>query len=360
MAYGPFDVDSTPPTLTYTINGSTGHAPWYGGPVTIAFSCADAGSGVDRAGCPQPVTLTQEGRDQSLAAAVTDVAGNATTVSIAGINIDLTRPALAAAAQPAPNLVGWNNTDVVVHWTCTDPDLVDGQAGAGVDGCPADQQVSAEGFGQVISGSARDHAGNRASATALVNVDKTAPTLAGTAAQAPNSAGWYRGDVTVDWTAEDAAGGSGIDPSTVPAAAVIGGEGSGLSAAADVSDLASNTGRGTVAGIRIDRTPPKTQLTAAPPAWSSGAVTLDLAASDNLSGVTRTAWSVDGGAAQDGSSVAIAGEGRHTLTFWSQDRAGNAERPIEVAVNIDQAGRPSPSPSSRPPTPPAGTPNRSP
>ena len=54
----------------------------------------------------------------------------------------------------------------------------------------------------------------------IVTLDATAPTLTGTATTAPNAAGWYKGDVTVHWTATDAT--SGV--ASTPADSVIGGE----------------------------------------------------------------------------------------------------------------------------------------
>ena len=50
--------------------------------------------------------------------------------------------------------------------------------------------VSDEGAGQVVSGTATDKAGNTATASVTLNIDKTAPVVTASAAPAPNVRGW--------------------------------------------------------------------------------------------------------------------------------------------------------------------------
>ncbi len=85
--------------------------------------------------------------------------------------------------------------------------------------------------------------------------------------------------------------------------------------------------------------PDTTDAFAGGDAWQSGPVSFSLAASDALSGVDATSWSVDGGAAQSGTDVLVTGDGEHTVTYSSTDAAGNAEAPRSVTVRID-AGAP--------------------
>ena len=56
-------------------------------------------------------------------------------------------------SAPSPNGNGWHNTDVTVTFTCSD-------ALSGVASCPAPITVTAEGAGQVVTGTAVDKAGN--------------------------------------------------------------------------------------------------------------------------------------------------------------------------------------------------------
>jgi hypothetical protein len=97
-----------------------------------------------------------------------------------------------------------------------------------------------------------------------------------------------------------------------------------------------------------DRTPPTTTALArladgtAAAAWEARAVTVTLSATDNKKGALATYRAVDGGsferyvapvtfaAPADGS-----GDGLHTLSYYSVDRAGNREPTRELAVGID-------------------------
>ena len=88
------------------------------------------------------------------------------------------------------------------------------------------------------------------------------------------------------------------------------------------------------ATVRIDTTAPQTGADA-PAGWHSGAVTLTLSPADAMSGVAGTVWTLDGGAAQHGTSVPVSGDGAHTITYSSTDNAGNAETTRTVTVRID-------------------------
>ena len=331
---GGLDVDQVGPAVGVTYNGSATKQGWYDGPVTVHFTCADAASGV--ATCPADVTFSAEGTGQSASVTATDKAGNDTPVTVNGINIDLTAPTISGHVAPAPNSAGWNKSDVTVSWSCIDPKLHDGTDGSGVTECPAPQTVTTEGSGQTFSATAADVAGNTSdSASVTVNLDKTLPVLAGAPTTAPDGAnGWYVSPVTIHWTASDAL--SGIDASTLPADAVLTSDGTGLTASASVADIAGNSTTTTSAPVKIDQTAPSTSLASGPPAWSNSSVTLTLVASDNLSGVAQTRYSVDGGAEQTGTTLTIDSEGRHQLAFYSVDNAGNTEAANTAEVDIDK------------------------
>jgi hypothetical protein len=88
--------------------------------------------------------------------------------------------------------------------------------------------------------------------------------------------------------------------------------------------------------IRIDTAAPHTGDNA-PAGWHRGPVTLTLSPSDAASGVAGITWTLDGGAAQNGTSVPVGGDGTHTVTYFSTDNAGNAEAPRTSIVRIDGA-----------------------
>ena len=63
---------------------------------------------------------------------------------------------------------------------------------------------------------------------------------------------------------------------------------------------------------------------------------MKLSATDNLSGVAGTYYTVDGGAQQAGSAVNITTEGTHKVAYWSVDKAGNAETAGTATVLVDK------------------------
>src|SRR2546427_1969938 len=91
--------------------------------------------------------------------------------SVARIRLlDIVPPTISGAATTSPNANGWYNGPVTVHFTCQD--------NSGAVDCPGDVTLRTEGAGQSVTGTARDAAGNTASATVgPLNIDLTAPTI---------------------------------------------------------------------------------------------------------------------------------------------------------------------------------------
>jgi len=83
---------------------------------------------------------------------------------------DTTPPRIVATVDPPANAFGWHAGPATVSFECSDD-------GSGVAFCPAPVVVSSEGVDQVISGTARDAAGNTASAEVRVSLDATPPAL---------------------------------------------------------------------------------------------------------------------------------------------------------------------------------------
>lgn len=99
------------------------------------------------------------------------------TLAIQIVGVDNDPPAITAAVSPAPNAAGWNNSNVTVTFTCTD-------ATSGIQTCPAPQAITGEVASQTITGTATDIAGNSASTSVTVKIDKTPPVV--TVASPPN------------------------------------------------------------------------------------------------------------------------------------------------------------------------------
>src|SRR5574341_143084 len=84
--------------------------------------------------------------------------------------MDTTPPVIMATVSPAPNANGWHNSDVTVTFTCNDTE-------SGILSCSSPVTVTTEGAGQVITGTAVDNAGNTATVSVTLNIDKSAPAL---------------------------------------------------------------------------------------------------------------------------------------------------------------------------------------
>ncbi len=312
-------IDKTTPTINHTQAPAANGNGWNNTDVVVTFVCADpqaangsTGSGI--ASCTASQTVTTEGTNQAVTGTATDNAGNSAT-DPATVSIDKKAPSISATVDRTANGAGWYNADVTVSFTC-------GDALSGIATCPASKTLG-EGADQSARGTATDAAGNSASAEVKgINVDKTAPTLTGT----PSTTGWSRDDVTVTWAASDAL--SGL-VGRVPPPSTVTGEGDNLSASASVSDKAGHTTSETVSGIKIDRNAPSTSVSVPKPlptGWYAGAVEVTLTGVDALSGVAKTYYSVDGGAAQEYTRAFTHSlKGEHTITFWSVDVAGNVE-----------------------------------
>jgi hypothetical protein len=318
-------IDKTAPGISHTQAPAANVRSWNNSDVTVTFTCTDSGSGI--ASCTAPVTKG-EGAAQKVQGAATDKAGNTATDETT-VNVDKTKPTVNGSLSAEANANGWFKADVTATFTCADQDGL-----SGVLSCPAARTLG-EGANQSAGGAATDAADNTSAAFTIsgVNVDKTAPTLSGAATSAPNANGWYKGDVTVHWTAADAL--SGIDGSA-PADSTLTSEGDALSTSASVSDKAGNTVSTTVQGIKIDRHAPSTDATA-PSGWQSSDVTVKLSATDNLSGVAGTYYTVDAGAQQAGTTVNVTSEGTHKVSYWSVDNAGNTETARTVTVLVDKS-----------------------
>src|SRR5579872_3594194 len=84
---------------------------------------------------------------------------------------DTTPPVDAPVVTPAANGNGWNNSDVTVNWHWTD-------SGSGIDPAHCVQSSTSAGEGALtLSSTCQDLAGNSASDSVTVNVDKTAPVV---------------------------------------------------------------------------------------------------------------------------------------------------------------------------------------
>jgi hypothetical protein len=207
------------------------------------------------------------------------VAHTASSVNAAAA--DVTPPTITAIASAAPNANGWYRANVRVRFVCADT------GGSGVASCPAAQTIATEGEGQVVTGTARDRAGNTASASLTLNIDKTAPVV--TAARAPEATanGWVGAPVTVTFSATDAL--SGVLPDSTTAAITYTTDRTNTTATGRATDLAGNVGKVTLPGISIDVSKPRITVSVLPAHtgsnWRNAPVTAHFTCTDTRSGI---------------------------------------------------------------------------
>jgi len=159
-------VDDDLPTIKVNVAPLANDSGWNNSTVSVTFLCSDATSGI--ASCSSPVTVSAEGAGQIVSGQAVDRAGNTTASSLVTVAIDKTVPTISSSASPAPNAAGWNNTDVTIRYVCAD-------ALSGIASCPDPVLVNTEGSSQSIIRSTADVAGNSASTSATVKLDKTPP-----------------------------------------------------------------------------------------------------------------------------------------------------------------------------------------
>lgn len=277
-------------------------------------------------GTPYPISVNEGLNNIDF----TVIKGDCTEKKTYTVNVvkDTIAPTITGTITPQPNAAGWNNSDVNVRWTVND-------SASGIDPMtiPSDRILTAEGDSLQVTGTVKDKAGNSATETVRIKIDRTPPTINGEATKPPNSTGWYNGDVIISWTVSDAL--SGIDPSTSPSNNVITGEGDNLFVTTSVSDNAGNSTNATVSGIRIDRTAPVTTIVP-PVLLSNGTTRLTLTATDTLSGVKQTFYQIDNGNIETGNIVDFKTDGSFVLKAWSEDNAGNVEQAQSIQVDVDQ------------------------
>ncbi len=277
----------------------------------------------------------------------TDAAGSAdfSTTQVTVTGCDTSPPATTATTAPPANGAGWNKGPVAVTLSATDPDgaadvasttyTLDGGA-AQTYGAPF--TVTGDGPHH-ITYSSTDKAGNKETPASSLDlkIDSVAPTISGDRTPTANSNGWNNTDVTATFTCADT-GGSGIASCTAPV--VVSTEGANQHADGMATDVAGNGATTTVTGISIDKTKPTTAAipdrAANANGWYNAPVAVTLNGTDNPSGIAKTTYSIDGGAAAPYTApVTVSGDGTHTVSYFSTDKAGNIEDTKALTVKID-------------------------
>jgi len=320
--------DKSRPEAAPTQSPAANAHGWNNSDVVVTWDWFDAGIGIDSANCTDSSTSSGEGQPLTLNATCKDLSGNEGS-SKYDVKVDKTAPTISADATLSPNSHGWYKHDVTVQFTCADN--LSGLAGD----CPADELLGDE--GTAVSSTAQtvsDKAGNVSDPSNVVtaSIDKTDPTIIAAATSSPNGHGWYKYDVTVQFTCADNLSGLAGD---CPANELLSDEGTTSSTAHAVSDMAGNTSNASnVVTVSIDKTKPTISAAATTSpngyGWYKGDVTVRFTCADNLSGIVATDCPANELLSGEGTDVASTAQS-------VSDRAGNlSDSSNVVKVNIDK------------------------
>ena len=296
-------LDKSAPAITATAEPAANAAGWHRMPATVTFACTDAVSSI--ANCTAPVTVTEDTNGQEITGTVTDLAGHTATASLT-VKLDTIAPAIQAIVSSEGPTAG----DVTVTFACLD-------SGSGVEACPPARVLTTEGAGQVVTGTVTDRAGNSATASVTVTIDRSRPTIIASLDRGANAAGWHNAPVTVTFTCEDPGG----NVLSCPAPVVVSTDGANQIVTGTVTDQAGNTATTSIT-VNLDTTAPAISA-AAPAGWSRTPATVTFACEDALSGV-----------AQCQEPVVVSGDGTHAVVGAVSDRAGNVAQ-ATAQVRID-------------------------
>jgi hypothetical protein len=278
------DSDVIPPVTTVvSVTPRPAASGWYLAPVRVVLAATDntavaainysvtssVGFSGRTPGGNATIDLTRDGGFDLIYYAE-DAAGNRESPHRLHFDIDATAPEIAkGGVAPAPNAAGWFNQYPTVRFNASD-------GGSGVAFVTPPVQVLTDGAGQVVTGIARDVAGNSAQTQVTVNVDTKPPTLVCGPTVQPNGLnGWYKagtGSVTIGCIAMDQAPLSRMQSlraicpattgnATIPAGALLATTSCTITAegigtfVGEAKDVAGNLTTTTFT-VKIDRTPP--------------------------------------------------------------------------------------------------------
>ncbi len=149
--------------------------------------------------------------------------------------------------------------------------------------------------------------------------------------------GWSRSNVTFTLTSSDAASRpyyriGGIGAELVPYVAPVTISSEGRTTVEYTSVNGGLQGPIATAVVAIDKTAPRTVSNTR--SSYRGSATITLTPRDSVSGVLDTRYRVDSGTWRAGTRVIVRSLGRHTLRFYSRDKAGNAEQVRTASFTI--------------------------
>ncbi len=238
-----FKYDATPPAATGAPTRTPDVNGWFNRPVTVAFTGADALSGI--ASCGEQTYSGPDSATASIGGGCTDNAGNASSPGASTFRYDASGPGVAVVPARLPDGNGWYSRPVGIVASGAD-------AVSGVASCSAPTYSGPDSAGAAVGATCTDNAGNASTAVATVKYDTAAPVVSASPDRTPDGRGWYRRPLTVTFHGSDAL--SGIASCTAPSR-YTGPDRGSVALAGSCRDGAGNQAEATHA-FRFDATAP--------------------------------------------------------------------------------------------------------
>jgi N-acetylneuraminic acid mutarotase len=356
-------VDRTPPATTVVLTGTSGADGWYGSTVQVTLVAQDAASGVaateytlngsDWIAYTAPFTLSAEGTS-AFSFRSRDNAGNCEAANQKSVKIDLRAPVTSASVAGTKGSNDWFTSAVTVT-------LAVAETGSGTG--LTEYKIGQNGVWITYTGSfsltangitplffrSRDNAGLVEGEKSLsVAIDNALPLVSNTVAcTSLNSFGWCSSNVVMSMIDSDADSGIAMREYRVGAGSWVPYTGPVTVTAEGVTYIAfratDNAGLTSTLStqVGVDMTPPVTTaaLTAngGKNGWYTSPVAVSLSAADTTSGISIIEYRIGiaGAWTRYSSPFTVSAEGNTTLSFHSQDGAGNIESEKSVTVAID-------------------------
>lgn len=358
----PPPADSQPPVTTITLSGAQTNG-WFTSDVGVTLTAADDSGSVSLTEYDfsdeqwntysQPFVITAEGVRTVRARSIDAAHNEETDPATALVQIDKTAPS-AGISLAGTQQNGWFTSDVTA--TVTSSDSGSGLSATryavgsgGWTSYTAPVTISQSGV-TIIHAQATDIAGLQSTvAQSEVKIDKAAPT-ASIKATGSQQNGWYRGTVSLELTATDNDGGSGVasieydynDNNWHAYTGAFSVTQSGTTVVrARAKDNAGNTGEAAAKMIMIDNDAPVVAISVSgnpQNGWFNSAVQVTLTGVDNQggSGVQRLEYDFsDGNWRPYTGVITLADDGIATIRARATDNAFNQSVPVTQEIKID-------------------------
>ncbi|MEH7009958.1 hypothetical protein V7087_03945 [Neobacillus niacini] len=330
-------IDKTAPVTTSNIIDQ-----WNQGEVAVELTATDNLSGVAKTFYSINGSEFVEGTTFTVNEVVGEVsfysednAGNVEEVTTVKVKIDTDAPETVSNVSDK-----WNQEEVSVELTATDDLSGVAKTFYSINGSEFVEgtafTVSEEGVNEVSYYSV-DHAGNVEEVKTIeVKIDKTAPETFSNVTDH-----WNQEEVAVDLNATDDLSGVAKTFYSLNGSEFVEGTAFTVNEKGEnkVSfysvDNAGNVEDVKTVEVKIDTAAPETTSNVTDQ-WNQGEVAVQLTATDDLSGVAKTFYSINGSEFVEGTVFTVTEEGINKVTFYSVDDAGNVEEVKTAEVKIDK------------------------